>query len=334
VRIIVESCSVPKYLQLAEGIIQAISESKLVRGDKIGSINEISSQYKLARGTVKKAYEELQNRGIITSKQGKGFYIVSTAIETKLKIFLLFDTLNAYKETLYQSFRQTIGAHANLTIFFHHHNLRLFERMITDNLGNYGYYVIMPHFNEDISSIIKNIPPEKLLILDKELVRPDDSYASIFQPFEKDIYQALHSGLEVLQKYKRINLVLSTNSFQFIPDGIIQGFKRFCQEKAIAYQVLDNLSETDIEKGEVFIVFADSDLIRMIKYAGEHHLQLGADIGIISYDDTPMKSVLEKGITVISTDFVAMGKKAAEMILSRKIEKIKNDSGLILRRSL
>jgi DNA-binding LacI/PurR family transcriptional regulator len=138
----------------------------------------------------------------------------------------------------------------------------------------------------------------------------------------------------VLQKYKRINLVLSTNSFQFIPDGIIQGFKQFCQEKAIAYQILDNLSETDIEKGEVFIVFADSDLIRMIKYAGEHHLQLGADIGIISYDDTPMKSVLEKGITVISTDFVAMGKKAAEMILSRKIEKIKNDSGLILRRSL
>jgi DNA-binding transcriptional regulator YhcF (GntR family) len=331
---IIGSSSIPKYIQIINGIQKDIEEGKLSRGDKIPSINEVAGKMHLARGTVTKAYIELQNRGILASRHGKGFYIVSTAIQSKLNIFLLFDTLNAYKETLYQAFRQAIGENATLTIFFHHNNLTLFENLIKNNLGSYSYYVIMPHFNEDVSAIVKLIPSDKLLIIDKELVHSNDAYASIYQPFEKDIIHGLTSGLDLLQRYSRLNLVLSSDSFQFIPEGIISGFKKFCEDQAINYRILNILSVNNILPGEVFIVFTDFDLIRIINYAQTNHLQVGKDIGIISYDDTPIKSVLEKGITVLSTDFTAMGKKAAEIILSRKIEKIENASALIRRNSL
>ena len=43
-----------------------------------------------------------------------------------------------------------------------------------------------------------------------------------------------------------------------------------------------------------------------------------ATIGIISYNETPLKKVVENGITTISTDFKAMGKLLANMILENK----------------
>jgi DNA-binding LacI/PurR family transcriptional regulator len=49
---------------------------------------------------------------------------------------------------------------------------------------------------------------------------------------------------------------------------------------------------------------------------------LGKDIGVISYNDTPLKDLL--GITVISTDFQVMGETAAYMILKKKRETVKN----------
>ena len=51
--------------------------------------------------------------------------------------------------------------------------------------------------------------------------------------------------------------------------------------------------------------------------------------GIISYKETPLKKVVENGITTISTDFRAMGKIIAQMILEGKKEQIENKCYLI-----
>ena len=38
----------------------------------------------------------------------------------------------------------------------------------------------------------------------------------------------------------------------------------------------------------------------------------GVDVGFLSYNETPMKKFIYKGISVISTDFKKLGTKAAE----------------------
>jgi len=58
------------------------------------------------------------------------------------------------------------------------------------------------------------------------------------------------------------------------------------------------------------------------------------EIGIISYNDTLLKEIVEGGITTISTDFNAMGKRLAEMILNNENLKIENPNRLIVRRSI
>jgi DNA-binding LacI/PurR family transcriptional regulator len=76
------------------------------------------------------------------------------------------------------------------------------------------------------------------------------------------------------------------------------------------------------------------DAIRkyLIKQIREYEFQLGKEIGVISYNDTPLKELL--GITVISTDLKMMGETAAKMILNKQIGKVKNPFNFIDRDSI
>ena len=59
--------------------------------------------------------------------------------------------------------------------------------------------------------------------------------------------------------------------------------------------------------------------MELIKNQSDKDWELGKDIGILSYDETPLKEILAGGISVISTDFRKMGETAAEMIKERII---------------
>jgi len=72
----------------------------------------------------------------------------------------------------------------------------------------------------------------------------------------------------------------------------------------------------------------------VIEQAKLQNLVLGLDYGIISYNDTPLKKVVENGITTISTDFKAMGRILANMINTNSKLRVKNNATLILRNSL
>ncbi|CAN5143520.1 GntR family transcriptional regulator [soil metagenome] len=325
--------SVPKYQQIKEAVYNAIENKELVVGSHLPSINELSKSNSIARGTVAKAYEELREQGIVIAKHGKGYFISSVEFKKKLRIFLLFDTLNHYKQILYNSFTAAFNENVQVQIFFHHYNLKLFEKLIQDNLRNFHYYVIMPHFNEDVRDILKLIPQEKLMIIDKEVEGLKDVPA-VFQNFESDIYKCLKEGKDLINKYKTLNLILSQNNFQFIPEGTILGFRRFCNDFKISNAIIENINLELVKPGMAFLVFSDMDLINIIKKAQELNLKTGKDIGIISYDDTPMKEVLEKGITVISTDFQEMGLQAAKFIKEKIYKRVENPCSLILRKSL
>lgn len=325
----------PKYQQLIEFIISAIEDGTLIRGQQLPSINEISESSGLARMTVAKAYDELRALGLVTSHHGKGFYVSSTDTRNQLNIFVLFDALTPFKEILYDNLIANLGEDIHVNMFFHHHNLKVFENLVLNNLGHYNFYVVMPHFREDVSKILQNIPKEKLLILDINSPELGNDYAILFQDFEKNIYEGLNEALFLIKKYKTLSLVLSSKNFQYTPLGIINGFEKFCKENNLAYEVISNLEEEEhLQKDHAYLVFRENDLVRFINWSNKKGWKLGKDIGLISYDDTPIKEILAEGISVISNDFELMGKRAAEMILSREKGRFINESRFIERKSL
>lgn len=327
---------VPKYKQVINSVISGITEGTLKRGQRIPSINELSEENYLSRDTVEKAYNELRERGIISSVRGKGFFISSVHPPAPVRVLLVFNKISAYKKLTYNAFVKTLGEHAIVDLHIHHFNVRLFESIISNHLGNYNYYVIMPHFYEhaqEAIAVIKKIPGEKLILLDKDLKELDISHAAVYQDFEADIYRALLSATDLLGKYKKLNLVFPT-SVPY-PSEIKTGFINFCRQVCLDYSVLHEIDESiQIGRQEVYLVIEETDLVQVIKKSRAMKLKLGKDIGLISFNETPLKEILADGITVISTDHESMGRAAAQMILQKKNEKIKTPFVLIRRKSL
>jgi DNA-binding transcriptional regulator YhcF (GntR family) len=66
---------VPIYQQVADAIYADIKSGKLPVGTKLATVREMSNQLQIARGTVKRAYDELEKMGAIEMTQGRGTYI-------------------------------------------------------------------------------------------------------------------------------------------------------------------------------------------------------------------------------------------------------------------
>jgi DNA-binding transcriptional regulator YhcF (GntR family) len=321
---------IPKYKQIISSIEKTIEKGLLKKDEKLPSINKVCLEFSLSRDTVLQAYEELKKRGIIYAILGKGYYIKSTEIKIKQRILLIFDELNIFKEDLYNSFMENVGKDVQVDIFFHHFNFTVFQKIINDSNGNYNKYIVMPSNFVDVPAIIKTLPIDDVYILDQtndEL----KSFPAVYQNHLKDIYNCLLKGKSKLNNHNK--LVMIFPGFRE-PLGMKIGFESFCKDFDYDYEIITEFKNREIKKGEIYIIPNDRDLVQVIEKSQIQELKLGTDFGIISYNETPLKKIVANGITTISTDFEAMGKILAQMILKGEKDQIENKSTLIIRNSL
>lgn len=326
----------PKYLQLANSIIKAVRQGQLELNDSLPSINELSFEFEISRDTAEKGYKYLKKRGLLGSIPGKGYFIKSTETSQKLKIFLLFNKLSPHKKVIYDSFVSVLGEMAAIDFYIYNNDFHLFKQLLTQKKNEeYTHYVIIPHFlegGENAHEIINTIPKEKLVLLDKELPGVEGAYASVYEDFEKDIYSALEQAKTQLSKYQKLKIIFP--EYTYFPDEILTGFRHFCQEYAFGSSVVHSIEKEPIEPGEVYITLMDQDLVTLIERIISMNLKVGEDIGVISYNESPMKRIILNGITTISTDFEMMGEKTAQLVLDNTREHVEIPFKLTLRPSL
>jgi len=330
-----EFSATPKYQQLANSIIKAIENEKLQTDDVLPSINELSFQYEISRDTAEKGYKYLKKIGIIGSVPGKGYYIKSTNVDRKIKIFLLFNKLSAHKKIIYDAFVSTLGNSATIDFYIYNNDFSLFKKLLQNCREDYNYYVIIPHFmdgEDNAHKILNTLPKEKLILLDKMVPGVTGNYSAIYENFEQDIYNALEEALPQLSRYHTLNIIVP--EYTYHPKEILIGFTRFCQEYAFSCHVVHNIKKETIKQGHVYINLMEDDLVTLLEKILQTNLQLGKDVGVISYNETALKKIILNGITTISTDFHMMGAKTAELILNKGIEHIEARFYLTLRNSL
>ena len=322
--------SKPKYRQIIDSVYNSIERKALKKGDKIPSINQICSDFNLSRDTVMMAFNELKAKGILISQPGKGYYIATTEIQYEEKIFVLFDELNAFKEDLYNSLMSALKGKANVEIYFHHFNYKVFKNLIAESIGKYTAYIIMPATFDNTQHLLSRIPKDKVFILDR--LKPDlDIYPVVFQDFKRDFHKALIEGISYLRKYRKLVFV---NPGGKEPFERSTAFEQFCEENEFTYEVVKSLSGIRPSLYEAYFLISDRDLVQLVKIAKNYKYKLGKKFGIVSFNDTMLKEVVAGGITTISTDFEEMGKTLADMVLNRKSGQVRNPSKLIVRNSL
>jgi DNA-binding transcriptional regulator YhcF (GntR family) len=323
----------PIYKQIANSIGKQIEKGILKKDCLLPSINIFSDRYAVARDTVEKAYRELKKQGYIKSVIGKGSYVVGKR-ETKIKILIVFNRISSFKKAIYSGFLEKMGNKAVVDFQIHHYDHLHLKRIIESNLGKYDYYVIMPHFKNDANKktcleIIKKIPENQLLLLDKFIPGLAGSMA-VFQDFKTDIFDALVSASVLLDKYDTLMIIFPEENDH--PREIIEGLQKFCKGYNKKFSVITNSGKINLAKGIVYLVIKDDDLTVLIKKIRKSSYQTGKEIGIISFNETKLKELLD--ITVISTDFIKMGQTAASLILEKQIRQIKNPFNIIMRGSL
>lgn len=325
---------VPKYKQVVELFISDIEAGIFKHGQRIPSINETSEELLLSRDTVEKAYVYMKKKGILLAVRGKGYYINQVNVSKKLKICLIFNKLSNYKRSIYYSFVKTMGTKATIDVFIYNYDLDEFEAIVNNNLNNYDYFVILPHFrneNASVSQVIRKIPQEKVLIVDRFLEELKD-YPVVYQEYDKDIQSALSCGIDLLRKYNRLNLVFP--QAEYYPPYIVRGFRIFCQVNGFANAVIDRMEDTEISRGEAYIIVSDDDLYAFIRKVKQKNWVLGNDCGVVAYNENQVKEILCDGITTISTNHDEIGQQAAQMILTKKFGRVKSPFQFIRRNSL
>lgn len=325
----------PKYLQISNSIIKAVSNGKLQENDTLPSINEFSNELDVSRDTVEKGYKYLKKIGILDSVPGKGFFIKNSNSLQFYKIFLLFNKLSTHKKIIYDSFVDTLGSSATIDFYIYNNDFNLFKELIKKSIDNYSHYVIIPHLTQDsetFTDVLNMIPRDKLILMDKTIRSMEDRCSSVFEDFENDLYNALKNAIPQLQKYHTIKIIFP--SYTYHPKEILTGFDNFCIEHAFEHAIIHDIREEIIEDGVVYLSLMEVDLVTLLEKIIDCKKEVGKDVGVISYNDTPLKKIILNGITTVSTNFQLMGQNAAKLILNKEQAHIPIPFHLTLRNSI
>ena len=330
-----ERSRLPKYQQIINSVVSGIENRSIKLNDKLLSINEVSITYDVSRDTVEKAYNKLKSEGVIVSVPGKGYYICMDTSAQRRRILLLVDELSPHKEQMRQSFLRTIGDKADVDFFIYNGHYETFRTLLLERINSYSHFVVVPHFNQHTDKardLLNTLPKDKLVILNHHLKGIDGQFACLVENYEYDLREALTEALPQLERYQRLKVVFP--NYLYYARDILKSFQRFCLDHKISSKVVSHLDRESFKPGDVFVTLTEDDLLRVVKRIKQEKLQPGKEVGLISYNDSPVKEVLLDGITVVSTDFTAMGRSAARMILRDERYYTENPFELILRATL
>ncbi len=330
-----DQSATPKYQQLANSILNAVQNGKLKKDQALPSLSELSFEFEISRDTAERGYRYLKEMGVLGSFPGKGYFIKSTNINQQLSVFLLFNKLSPHKKIIYDSIAASLNQQAIIDLYIYDNDFSFFKKLLNSKKDGYTHYVIIPHFiegGENAYEIINTLDKDKLILLDKLTPQVTGTFGAVYENFEKDIFNALEQALPQLIKYHTLKIVFP--EYSYFPQEILKGFFNFCDNYAFTKKVVHNINDEPIDSGEVYINLMEDDLVRLIEKILGTNFVVGKDVGVISYNETPVKKVILNGITTISTDFKMMGEKAAHMILNNSKEHVELPFYLTLRPSL
>lgn len=335
-----QNSNVPLYTQVVKAIRETVKNEELKNGDALPSLSEFAQKTGISVETTKKAYNLLKKEGIVSGKQGKGYFIDIRRADAPIRILMLMDKLSAYKLAIHHGLSEALEHSADITINIHNQDIRMFEKMVNDSLENYDYYVIAAHFPasvkpSSVARILKRIPNDKLILIDIDIPEAKGHIGRIYQDFRNDAACALANGIDLIHKYRKAIIISSDQSLY--GNIIYPNVRKVLSANGIKCSMEKKFDPALMVPGTLFIVLGgqiSTDHFTILREAVAKGYNLGKAIGLISYNDEPVNEFICGGITCISSDFRQMGRNVAEMINSRKLYSVHNPFNLVVRSSL
>ena len=203
-------------------------------------------------------------------------------------------------------------------------NIDHFEHIIRYNKTEFTDFIIIPNFIgvdelKAKEAINRYVPKEKLLLLNRRLDGLTGSYKMIYHDLESVIYQCMFALKSRIDSYGRIELHFPASST--ISRGLIRGFQKYCIQYSVeSKMVFKDFEKVELTKDTLYFVLCDSDLELIVSKIQSSSWNIGQEIGLITFDDTPLKATL--GITAITFNYEQMSQIGASMIMEGNIQQI------------
>ncbi|MFK8162246.1 MAG: GntR family transcriptional regulator [Lewinella sp.] len=311
--------SLSKHEQIVSGVLTSIEDQLIERGQMLPSINQMSSHLGFARKTIDRAYSELKDRGVVESRNRKGFFVSSEAVDQTIRVALVLYEFRPFQEMFYNVFRESVGANVQVDTFFHHNNISVFEDIVTKVSGHYGLYVVAPVLDTRTPKILDQVISNRLLLVDR-FVETKDKVSHIIQEFGQSTFQVLTKLQERIKKYDKIELFFREG--MPYPQEILAACRRFCREHKVKLEVKDQYVSGTLKTNVLYLTVGDTDLWTLLEDCIDQGLELGRDLGILSHNESRIKKIVHGGVSTWSTDFGRMAELAADFVLNRKPEQI------------
>ncbi|WDE06176.1 GntR family transcriptional regulator [Thalassomonas viridans] len=75
----------PIYIQLYQQVITRILDGHILEGEALPSVRKVAADYQVNPLTISKAYQMLQDEGIVEKQRGKGLFVKQGVLEFVLK---------------------------------------------------------------------------------------------------------------------------------------------------------------------------------------------------------------------------------------------------------
>jgi GntR family transcriptional regulator len=103
-----ESSTIPIYLQIVEEIRLMILGKTFATDDRLPSIRQIAADLKVNPNTVAKAFQELENRGLIYFRRGQGAFVAKISEEDQ-KMRIIEDLNRKFGQVIKSAMEMGLG---------------------------------------------------------------------------------------------------------------------------------------------------------------------------------------------------------------------------------
>ncbi len=310
-----------KHEQIVRGVLTSIEDQVVERGQMLPSINKMSSELGFARKTIDKAYGELKDRGLVESRNRRGFFVSTEAVEQTLKVAVVLYEFRPFQEVFYNVFRQAVGANVQVDTYFHHNNLAVFGDTITKIAGRYGLYLVAPIVHKQVIPILDQLMEGRLLLIDR-YVNMGANVPHVIQEFQTSTYALLINLKDRIEKYKRIEIFFRKDGESAYPPEILVACRRFCREQKIRLRVSERYLSGSLERDVLYLTVGDNDLWTLLEDCIDQGWELGRELGVLSHNESRIKKIVHGGVSTWSTDFSRMAEEAARFVLERTPERV------------
>lgn len=321
--------AVPKYRQVINKVIEAIEQNKLKVGDKLPSIKQICSDSSVKRDTAMFAFNELRARGIISSHQGKGYYITSTDVSLQEKYFLLFDNLDNFAVSVYNHLTHLLPQKSGADIFFHQNDAARINEFLSENNGNYSHYIFLFSGLENYCQQLSRFNGSRMCLIG--LPEAEMSCQYLYHAYGRDMYESLKSLKKQIKKYCRLVYICRNGHDK---PGRMDGFLRYCAEENFEYLICHDPDHFRPALYEAYVIPEDGELLSMLGKVRKNDFIMGENIGILAFGDSSLKEYAGGGLTAIATDYEDMCHRLIEITHGKKRGHPRIKPRVILRNSL